>query len=210
MFVNLAFTCACAQYKYDQDLRDCAAWLKSHGITTVAMESTGSYWQNLCDVLIESGFEVFLVAGRQTKNMEGKTDVKDCRWIQFLHTCTAYEVRGSVGLLTSSFLPDLETEELRTLYRHRDFLVKQAAKYTCALHEVRSINKMQKCLRLMLALCAAHVNFRLDVVLNDVTGKSGQAIIKATAYFVHSTSIILVLCTKYEYPESAILKSWLL
>jgi len=76
----------------------CAAWLKSHGITTVAMESTGSYWQNLHDVLIESGFEVFLlalcaahvVAGRQTKNMEGKTDVKDSRWIQFLHTCTAY------------------------------------------------------------------------------------------------------------------------
>jgi len=85
--------------------------------------------------------------------MEGKTDVKDSRWIQFLH---------SVGLLTSSFLPDLETEELRTLFRHRDFLLKQAAKYIC---------KMQKCLRLM--------NFRLDVVLNDVTGKSGQAIIKA-------------------------------
>ena len=120
--------------------------------------------------MIESGFEVFLVAGRQTKNMEGKTDVKDCRWIQFLH---------SVGLLTSSFLPDLETEELRTLYRHRDFLLKQASKY---------INKMQKCLRLM--------NFRLDIVLNAVTGKSGQAIIKA---------IILVLCTKYEYPGSAIL-----
>jgi len=138
---------------YDQDLRECAAWLKSYGITTVAMESTGSYWQNLYDVLMESGFEVFLVAGRQTKNMEGKTDVKDSRWIQFLH---------SVGLLTSSFLPDLETEELRTIYRHRDFLLKQAAKY---------INKMQKCLRLM--------NFRLDVVINDVTGKSGQAIIKA-------------------------------
>ena len=34
---------------YDQDLRDCAAWLKSHSITTVAMESTGSYWQNLYD-----------------------------------------------------------------------------------------------------------------------------------------------------------------
>jgi len=131
----------------------CAAWLKSHGITTVAMESTGSYWQNLHDVLIESGFEVFLlalcaahvVAGRQTKNMEGKTDVKDSRWIQFLHTCTAYEVRGSVGLLTSSFLPDLETEELRTLFRHRDFLLKQAAKYTCALHLLRTSYVVQVC-----------------------------------------------------------------
>ena len=146
----------------------CAAWLKSHGITTVAMESTGSYWQNLYDILIESGFEVFLlalcarvlgtvqaahvVAGRQTKNtcaapsasMEGKTDactlrstsVKDSRWIQFLH---------SVGLLTSSFLPDIETEELRTLFRHRDFLLKQAAKYTCALHLLRTSYVVQVC-----------------------------------------------------------------
>jgi hypothetical protein len=137
---------------YDKDLRECAAWLKSHGIETVAMESTGSYWQNLYDVLIESGFEVFLVCGRQTKR-DPKSDVKDSRWIQFLHR---------VGLLSSSFLPDLDTEELRTLYRHRDFLLKQAAKYIC---------KMQKCLRLM--------NFRLDVVISDITGVSGQAIICA-------------------------------
>ena len=138
---------------FDSDLRECSHWLKSRGVTTVAMESTGSYWQNLYDVLIESGFEVLLACGRQTKNMEFKTDAKDCRWIQFLH---------SVGLLTSSFLPDLDTEELRTLYRHRDFLLKQAAKYIC---------KMQKSLRLM--------NFRLDVVLSDITGLSGQAIIGA-------------------------------
>jgi transposase len=137
---------------YDQDLRECACWLRSHGIETVAMESTGSYWQNLYDVLIASGFEVLLVNGAQTKH-RNKTDVKDCRWIQFLH---------SVGLLTGSFLPDIATEELRTLYRHRDFLLKQAAKYIC---------KMQKSLRLM--------NFRLDVVLSDITGLSGQAIIKA-------------------------------
>jgi transposase len=137
---------------YDQDLRQCAVWLKSHGIETVAMESTGSYWQNLYDVLIASGFEVLLVSGAQTKN-RNKTDVKDCRWIQFLH---------SVGLLTGSFLPDIATEELRTLYRHRAFLLKQASKYIC---------KMQKSLRLM--------NFRLDVVLSDITGLSGQAIIKA-------------------------------
>jgi hypothetical protein len=55
-------------------------------------------------------------------------------------------------LLTGSFLPDIDTEELRTLYRHRDFLRKQDAKY---------INRMQKCLGLM--------NFRLDTVLNDIT-----------------------------------------
>jgi len=139
---------------YDKDLRDCALWLKSCGVETVAMESTGSYWQNFYDVLIESCFDVLLVNGAHTKHMKGrKTDVQDCQWIQYLH---------SVGLLTGSFLPDFDTEELRTLYRHRDFLRRQAAKY---------INKMQKCLRLM--------NFRLDIVLNDITGVSGQAIIKA-------------------------------
>jgi len=137
---------------YDCDLRECALWLKSHEVETVAMESTGSYWQNLYDVLIEFGFEVLLVNGNQTKHRD-KTDVKDCRNIQFLH---------SVGLLSSSFLPDMETEELRTLHRHRSFLLKQAAKYIC---------KMQKCLRLM--------NFRLDIVLSDITGLSGQSIIKA-------------------------------
>ena len=41
-------------------------------------------------------------------------------------------------------------------------VIKQMSRYIC---------KIQKCLRLM--------NFRLDVVLNDVTGKRGQAIIKA-------------------------------
>jgi len=139
---------------YDKDLRECARWLQTCGIMTVAMESTGSYWQNLYDVLIEFGFEVILVNGAHTKHMKGrKTDVQDCQWIQYLH---------SVGLLTGSFLPDVDTEELRTIYRHRDFLRKQAASY---------ISKMQKCLR--------HMNFRLDVVLNDITGVSGQAIIKA-------------------------------
>jgi transposase len=139
---------------YDKDLRDCSQWLKSCDIQTVAMESTGSYWQNLYDVLIESGFEVLLVNGAHTRHMKGrKTDVQDCQWIQFLH---------SVGLLRGSFLPDIDTEELRTLSRHRDFLRKQAAKY---------ITRMQKSLRLM--------NFRLDIVLSDITGESGQAIIKA-------------------------------
>jgi transposase len=140
---------------YDKDLRACALWLKSCGITTVAMESTGNYWQNLYDVLIESGFEVLSVSGAHTKHMKGrKTDVQDCQWIQYLH---------SAGLLTGSFLPDFDTEELRTLYRHRDFLRKQDAN--------KCINRMQKCLRLM--------NFRLDTVLNDITGVSGQAIIRA-------------------------------
>jgi transposase len=138
---------------YTQDHYELIEWLNQHGITSIAMESTGSYWQTLFSALQRSGFEVLLVNGKQIKNVKGKTDVKDCQWIQRLH---------SLGLLTGSFLPSQQMEQLRTYQRHRSWLVEQCAKMS---------NKMQKSLRLM--------NIRLDVVLSDITGKSGQAIIGA-------------------------------
>ena len=80
---------------YNEDLRELAGWLKENQVTTVAMESTGTYWQSLFVVLEEAGFEVYLCSGKFTKNIKGrKTDVQDCQWIQKLH---------SLGLLTSSF-----------------------------------------------------------------------------------------------------------
>jgi transposase len=129
------------------------AFLKSNQITTIAMESTGSYWQSLFNVLQEAEFEVLLVPGNQTKNSRGKTDVKDCQWIQKLH---------SLGLLSGSFLPDEQTMKLRTIQRHRASLIETAAKYT---------NKIQKALRLM--------NIRLDVCIRDIVGKTGRAIIES-------------------------------
>jgi transposase len=101
-----------------------------------------------------AGFEVLLVNGNQTKNLKGKkTDMMDCMWIQQLH---------SAGLLSGSFLPGAYVEQLRTYYNHRQYLIEQSSKY---------INKMQKSLRLM--------NLRLDVVLNDIMGRSGRAIVEA-------------------------------
>jgi transposase len=97
---------------YNEDLFSLGDWLKENKIKTVAMESTGTYWQNLYAVLISKGFQVVLCNGKFTKNIKGKkTDVKDCAWIQKLHT---------LGLLTGSFLPDGQTEELRTYCRHRE------------------------------------------------------------------------------------------
>jgi transposase len=123
-------------------------------VTTIAMESTGSYWQTLFNALQKAGFEVLLVPGSQTKNVKGrKTDVLDCIWIQKLH---------SFGLLSGSLLLSDTFQQLRTYYYHRQHLVEQSARYS---------NKMQKSLRLM--------NIRLDVVLNDVTGQSGMAVIEA-------------------------------
>ncbi len=139
---------------YHQDLEDLVFFLKSHQIRTVALESTGSYWQNLYSLLDASGFETCLCNGKFTKHIKGrKTDIQDCQWIQKLHM---------LGLLNHSFLPEEKTEVLRTYCRHRDTLIKSAA---------RSSNKMQKYLRLL--------NLRLDVVVRDICGATGMKIIRA-------------------------------
>lgn len=139
---------------YTEDYHRLAQKLVNDDFTSVAMESTGSYWKGLYLILQDYGLEVMLTCGKFTKNVRGrKTDVLDCQWIQKLHSC---------GILTGSFLPDNFTESVREICRHRKNLINNAADY---------IKKMQKSLRLM--------NIRLDNVLRDVTGKSGQLIIKA-------------------------------
>ena len=139
---------------YTQDHQELIDHLRSYNIVTVAMESTGSYWQTLFNALQQAGFEVILVQGSHTKNIKGrKTDVLDCMWIQKLH---------SLGLLNASFLLSDYLQAMRSYYAHREHLIEQTSKY---------INKMQKALRLM--------NIRLDVAINDITGKSGRAILNA-------------------------------
>jgi transposase len=139
---------------FNQDLFEMADWFKEKQIRTIAMESTGIYWQNLYAVLISKGFHVILCNGKFTKNIKGKkTDIKDCQWIQKLH---------SLGLLSSSFLPDGKTEQLRTYCRQRANLLHLAA---------ATSKKMQKNLSLL--------NLRLDVVVNDICGLTGLNIIRA-------------------------------
>ena len=139
---------------YSQDQFEMCEWLRKKGVCSIAMESTGTYWQNLFSTLVGQGFEVILVNGRQTKNIKGKkTDIKDCQWIQKLH---------SLGLLSASFLPDSDTDTIRTYSRHRQNLLNQNA--SC-------IRRMQKYLRLM--------NMRLEVVVRDIVGLTGSSIIEA-------------------------------
>lgn len=138
---------------YAEDLESLRKWLQENKITTVAMESTGTYWQNLFVELINAGIEVILTNGKFTKNINRKkTDVLDCQWIQKLH---------ALGLLPSSFLPSNVTEKLRTLCRHRSKMIDQRADAS---------HKMQKFLK--------YLNFRLDVVVRDVTGLTGLKIIE--------------------------------
>lgn len=139
---------------YTPDLRVLAQWLEDHGIDTVAMEATGVYWIPVYDVLVEHGFEVYLVNARHLKNVPGrKSDWSDAQWIQMLHSC---------GLLRASFLPDETWRKLRTYWRQRQSLIE---------HRAPHIQHMQKAMQQM--------NVQLAQVLTDVTGVTGLQIIRA-------------------------------
>jgi transposase len=138
---------------FTEDLKAIAAWLKECNVDTVAMEATGIYWVSLYLILEEAGFDVFLVTAKHVKNVRGKkTDMSDAEWIRQLHSC---------GLLSASFQPDAFTRKLRTYMRHRKNLKEMAATH---------IRMMHKALEQM--------NIKLQHVITDVTGKSGQDIIR--------------------------------
>lgn len=139
---------------FTSDLDEMADWLVKIGITTVAMESTGIYWIPVFEILEARGLEVILVNAHHVKNVSGrKTDVKDCQWIQQLHT---------YGLLAGAFRPEDNYCVLRAYMRQREILVS-----TIATH----IQHMQKSLRQM--------NLLLDNVVADITGLTGMLIIRA-------------------------------
>lgn len=139
---------------YSEDLKQLTQWLLDNDIDTVAMESTGDYWQNLFTELVKANIKVCLTNGKFTKNpSRKKTDVLDCQHIQKMH---------ALGLLSHSFLPDEPTEKLRTYCRQRLNLIESRA---------TANRKIQKNLKLL--------NFRLDVVVRDITGLTGMKIIRA-------------------------------
>jgi len=141
---------------YTVDLQAIGKWLGEHGVTTVAMESTGVYWIPLFEELERCGFHCHLISSRSLRRVPGrKSDVVDCQWIQTLH---------SYGLLESSFRPEADLVALRTLLRHRAQLIQ---------HRAPHILHMQKGLLQM--------NIQLSQVLSDMTGITGLKIIRAIA-----------------------------
>ncbi len=139
---------------FTEDLHALADWLVRCQVQTVALESTGVYWIPIFQILEARGLEVCLVNARHVKNVPGrKTDVSDCQWLQYLH---------SVGLLRASFRPPAQVCAVRSLWRHRDTLVRYAASH---------VQHMQKALTQM--------NIQLAHVISDLTGKTGLAIVDA-------------------------------
>lgn len=150
---------------YTPDLKALADWLMEQRVTHVAMESTGVYWIPIYELLEERGFEVIVVNARHIKTPPGrKSDVKDCQWIQRLH---------SYGMLSGSFRPGAEMCTLRAYLRHRDNLIEDRAKH---------ILYMQKALLQM--------NIQLGQALSDLTGKTGLDVLRAIVAGEHDPVVL--------------------
>jgi transposase len=131
-------------------LRD---WLAAHGVTHVAMEATGVYWQPVWHIL-EDDFELTLCNARHVKQVPGrKTDISDAQWLAQLM---------QAGLLRASFVPPKAQRQLRALTRYRK---------TQIAERQREANRLHKALE--------DTNVKLDCVASDILGVSGRAMIDA-------------------------------
>jgi len=162
---------------YTVDLHAIADWLAEHKVETVAMESTGVYWIPLFEVLEQGGFECLLISSRSLRRVSGrKSDITDSQWIQTLH---------NYGLLEGSFRPQADLVALRSLLRHRRSLID---------HRSPHVLHMQKALLQM--------NIQLSQAVSDVTGVTGQAIIRAILSGVRDPKMLASLrepgCKKSE------------
>ena len=140
---------------FTEDLHALRAWLMAEGITHVCLESTGSYWKPVYN-LLEDTVVVWLINPSHVKPLRGrKTDVKDSQWLAELL---------AFGLVVPSFIPDRPQRELREAVRYRRSLIEERA---------REVNRIQKVLE--------GGNIKLGSVISDVLGVSGRAMLTAIA-----------------------------
>jgi len=134
-------------------LAELGDWLRGHGVTEVAMESTGVYWRPVYAGL-ETRVRVMLVNARHVKMVPGrKTDVRDCEWLAQLLEC---------GLLRASFVPPRAVRDLRDLTRLRKALIRERGHH---------VNRIEETLEL--------AQIKLGCVVTDLMGKTGRAILPA-------------------------------
>lgn len=134
-------------------LLELADWLESLGVEHVSMEATGVYWKPVWHVL-EGHFELVLANAAHVKNVPGrKTDVNDAMWLADLL---------AHGLIRASFVPPVAVQELRTLTRTRKQFVRERSAH---------VQRIEKVLE--------DANLKLGVVLSDILGKSGRAVLQA-------------------------------
>jgi transposase len=135
------------------ELERLADWLTEAGVSHVAMESSGVYWQPIWNVLEERGFTLLLANARHIKAVPGrKTDVRDSEWIADL-------LRH--GLLKPSFVPARPERERRELVRYRAVLIQE---------RTTAVNRLHKTLEA--------ANIKLTSVASNALGVSGRAMLE--------------------------------
>ena len=136
-----------------KELERLLAWLQQTGCTEAVMESTGSYWKPVFNIL-EGTLKIILANPEQVKALKGKkTDPNDSRWLASL-------LRH--GLVQASFIPPQDIRDLRDLTRRRRTLLSDG---------VAERNRIQKVLE--------DANVKIGDVLSDVFGMSGQSMLEA-------------------------------
>jgi transposase len=134
------------------DLLALSDWLKAHGVTHVAMESTGVYWRPVYQ-LLEGQFTLLVANAQHIKRMPGrKTDVTDAEWVADL-------LRH--GLIVPSFVPGQPQRELRELTRHRSSVTGRRS---------QCINEVHRTLE--------GTNIKLSSVATDITGVSATEMLQ--------------------------------
>lgn len=138
---------------FTESIKQLRDWLKSLGITHVAMESTGVYWKPVYNIL-EGDFEIVLVNARHIKNIPGdKTDKKDSRRIAKLLLA---------GLLKGSFIPTRSVREMRDLTRYKRRIIEQIASEKNRIHKFLE-----------------DANIKLSTVVSNMSGAVATKIIDA-------------------------------
>jgi transposase len=146
------------------DLLVLREWLEAHGVTHVAMESTGVYWRPLY-YLLEEAFTVLLINMQHLTHVPGrKSDVRDSEWLAQLLEC---------GLLRGSLVPPAAIRDLRDVTRYRKRQIEDRAQEVNRLHRVLQ-----------------DAGLKLTSVMTDLMGVSGRAMVDA---LLHGTTDPAVL-----------------
>ena len=135
-----------------RELLELADWLKANDCQMVAMESTGSYWKPLYNILEMSEIPAMVVNAQHMKAVPGrKTDVTDAEWIADL---------VKHGLLRASYIPSKDQRELREMVKYRKSLIED---------RTRELNRLQKMLE--------GANIKLSGTVKDINGMSARNIL---------------------------------
>ena len=139
---------------FKRDRRMLAQWARECSPEVVVMESTGIYWKSPYAALESVGIAAWVVNARHVKNVPGrKTDVGDAHWLATL---------ARAGLLRQSFIPPAHIRHLRLIARQRQKLGGMLASEKNRLHKL-----------------LADSGVRLSVVVSDIHGQAGRAMVKA-------------------------------